>query len=198
VGYTGGSKARLTIENDEIGSNGEFQAFLTDALRATLDSAKKGAPIYVFHGDQRGLEVRLAYRDSGWLAKQVLIWVKDSLVPGRQDYQWRHEAMLYGWKPGAGHYFVKERDHDTIFTYARPKRSEVHPTMKPVALVADAIRNSSKPGWTVLDPFAGSGTTMMAADMEGRAARLIELSRGYCDVIVQRYEEATGEKATRE
>jgi DNA modification methylase len=129
--------------------------------------------------------------------RQTLNWVKDSLVLGRSDYHYRHEPIFYGWKEGAAHYFVDDRTQDTVWEIPRPRRSNEHPTMKPVALVERAITNSSRPGNIVCDPFGGSGTTLIAAEATGRAARLLELSPQYVDVIVKRWETATGKQATR-
>ncbi len=117
---------------------------------------------------------------------------------GRQDYQWRHEPILYGWKPGAAHYFVPDRTQTTVWEIDRPARSAEHPTMKPMALVTTAIANSSRSGEVVLDPFGGSGSTLIACEQLGRSARLLELDPRYCDVIVRRWEEATGGTAVRE
>jgi len=121
------------------------------------------------------------------LWRQTLIWVKDQFAFGRSDYHYRHEAIFYGWKEGAAHYFVDDRTFDTALEFQRPNRSPEHPTMKPVDLVRFCIRNSSKPGWLVGEPFGGSGTTLMACAAEGRVARLIELDPRYCDVIRRRW-----------
>ena len=129
----------------------------------------------------------LAFVNAGFKLSSCLIWVKNSLVLGRQDYHWRHEPILYGWKLGAAHYFVDDRTQDTIWEYNKPKRNEEHPTMKPLELVGKAILNSSKPKEIVLDLFGGSGSTMIAAEQLGRAAYLMELDEKYIDVIVKRY-----------
>jgi len=117
----------------------------------------------------------------------MLIWVKHSLVMGRSDYHYRHEPIFYGWVPGAAHYFVDDRTQDSVLEFDRPGRSADHPTMKPVALVAKCIENSSKPGWIVGEPFGGSGTTLIACAQTGRVARLIELDPRYVDVIRRRW-----------
>jgi DNA modification methylase len=126
------------------------------------------------------------------------VWVKDVFVMGRQDYQWRHEDLLYGWKDGAGHYFVDDRTQDTVWECPRPKRSEEHPTMKPVALFARAVSNSSRRGDLVYEPFSGSGTTMVACEQLGRRCRAIELEPRYVDVGVRRWEQLTGGSAVLE
>lgn len=133
--------------------------------------------------------------DAGWQIRQCLIWAKDLFTLGRQDYQWQHEPCLYGWNGGAGHAWYSDRRQTTILAFDRPKRSESHPTMKPVPMFGYLIRNSTKPGDVVLDSFAGSGTTVIAAEQLGRAAYVMELDERYCDVIINRWEEQTGEKA---
>ena len=130
--------------------------------------------------------------------RQCLAWVKDAFVLGRSDYHYRHEPIFYGWKPGAAHTWNGDRTQDSVLEFDRPRRNAEHPTMKPVALVEYCIRNSSNPGDLVIDPFGGSGTTLLACEKSGRAARLIELSPRYCDVIIRRWEEYTGQKATLE
>jgi site-specific DNA-methyltransferase (adenine-specific) len=127
--------------------------------------------------------------------RQTLVWVKDVFVLGRSDYHYRHEPIFYGWKQGAAHYFVDDRTQDTIWEIPRPRRSTEHPTMKPVALVERAIRNSSKAGEIVLEPFGGSGTTLLATEATKRRCRCIELDPRYCDVIVNRWEAFSGKRA---
>ena len=126
-----------------------------------------------------------------------LVWVKDSLVISRLDYHYRHEVLYYGWKPGGAHHAVADRSQTSVFEFPRPKRSEEHPTMKPVELVRRHIENSSNPGQSVLDPFAGSGSTLIACEQTGRGAFLMEIDPTYCDVVVQRWEEFSGKKAVR-
>jgi DNA modification methylase len=196
VAYEGKTPDRLTIANDDLDA-AALGSFLAAAFTAMHTVTKPGGAIYCFHADSHGLTVRQAFRAAGWLQKQTLIWVKPSLVLGRQDYHWRHEPILYGWKPGASHYFTDDRTQTTVWEVDRPSRSAEHPTMKPVELLAIAIANSSRPGAVVLDPFAGSGSTLIACEQLGRRARLVELDPRYCEVIVQRWEAATGQTADR-
>jgi DNA modification methylase len=196
VAYEGKTPDRLTIANDDL-DDAALASFLAAAFTAMHTVTKPGGAIYCFHADSHGLTVRQAFRAAGWLQKQTLIWVKQTLVLGRQDYHWRHEPILYGWKPGASHYFTDDRTQTTVWEVDRPSRSAEHPTMKPVDLLAIAISNSSRPGAVVLDPFAGSGSTLIACEQLGRRARLVELDPRYCEVIVQRWEAATGQTAER-
>jgi len=156
---------------------------------------KPGGAIYVAHADSEGYNFRGALVDSGFLLKQCLIWVKQSIVMGRQDYHWQHEPILYGWADGGSHSWHGDRKQSTVWNIDRPTKSEEHPTMKPVELVEKALANSTQYGDIVLDAFGGSGTTMIAAQKIGRKARLIELDPHYCDVIVARWEKYTGQKA---
>ena len=191
------SRDNSQIKNDCM-SDLEFYQFLLDAFRNLHGCMKLGAAIYVFHADSKGLEFRQAYQDAGLKLAQCLIWEKNAFVLGRQDYQWRHEPCLYGWKEGAAHYFVDDRTQDTILFENRPMKSLLHPTMKPVELFGRLISNSSKTGWNVLDVFGGSGTTLIAAEQLQRTAYLMELDERSCDVIVRRWEELTGLKATHQ
>jgi len=191
------SRDNSQIKNDCM-SDLEFYQFLLDAFRNLHGCMKLGAAIYVFHADGKGLEFRQAYQDAGLKLAQCLIWEKNAFVLGRQDYQWRHEPCLYGWKEGAAHYFVDDRTQDTILFENRPMKSPLHPTMKPVELFGRLISNSSKTGWNVLDVFGGSGTTLIAAEQLQRTAYLMELDERSCDVIVRRWEELTGLKATHQ
>lgn len=197
VSYTGRTPDELTIANDDL-DDAAFLPFLTDAFTAMASATRPGGAVYVCHADSRGLLVRQAFLAAGWRLAQCLIWVKHSLVLGRQDYHWRHEPILYGWKPGAGHYFADNRTQTTVWEVDRPARSAEHPTMKPVALIAMAVGNSSRPGEVVLDPFGGAGSTLLACEQLGRTARRLELDPRYCDVIVRRWESATGNTARRE
>ena len=194
VDYTGKTADALKIVNDTMGDR-KFRAFLLAAFQVLFANAREGAPIYVCHADTEGYNFRGALVDAGWLFKQAIVWVKDSFVMGRQDYHWRHELLLYGWKPGAGHTWAADRTQDTVWEIPRPKRSVEHPTMKPVELVSRAIVNSSKPGDMVLDPFGGSGSTLIACESEGRVCRMAELDPRYVDVIVERWETFTGGRA---
>lgn len=187
-----GSKARLErgggshIANDKM-DDASFRQFLRDAFSAADAVMKPGASYYIAHADTEGFNFRGAVRDVAWHLSSTLIWRKDALVMGRADYHWRHEPLLYGWKEGGSHYWCGDRTQDTIWDVDRPKKSEAHPTMKPVELVARAIRNSSRSGEHVLDLFGGSGTTLIAAAKERRVAHLVEKDPKYCDVIRRRW-----------
>ncbi len=196
VDYTGKTADALKIANDTMDGR-RFRSFLLAAFQVMFANAREGAPIYVCHADSEGYKFRGALSDAGWLFKQCIVWVKDSFVMGRQDYHWRHEPLLYGWKPGAAHSWASDRTQDTVWEIPRPKRSTEHPTMKPVELVSRAIVNSSKPGDMVLDPFGGSGSTLIACEAEGRVCRTAELDPRYVDVIVERWETFTGRRAER-
>ena len=188
------SREQSQILNDNM-SEEDFAAFLEGFYRATADVMREGASIYVFHADTNGLFFREKYKEAGLKLSQCLVWVKNTFVPGRQDYQWRHEPILYGWKEGAAHYFVDDRTQSTVLLEDKPKKSDLHPTMKPIPLVGRLMKNSSKPDWKVLDPFGGSGTTILAAEQLGRVAYSMELDEAFCDVIVKRWEGYTGETA---
>ena len=227
------------IANDDLGDS-EFRDFLSGAYGCAFAVLKPGAAIYVAHADTEGLNFRATFRAAGFKLSGCLIWRKDSLVLGRSDYQWQHEPILYGWKPGSAHRWYggrklttmidldqermpfKRRDDGkfeirmgdsvlvidgaatvqelvpSVINEPKPKRSEGHPTMKPVALIERMLRNSARPGDLVLDLFGGSGSTLMAAERLGMSARLSELDPGYCDVIVGRWEAYTGRKAVLE
>lgn len=226
------------IANDDLG-DAEFHAFLADAYTAMWSVMKKGAAIYVAHADTEGLNFRSAFKQAGFKLSGCIIWRKDSLVLGRSDYQWQHEPILYGWKPGSGHRWYGGRKQTTIQSLGdgspfidlgdgrfevtignqklivtgeakveelvpsiidepKPKRSSEHPTMKPVALIERMLKHSARPHDIILDPFGGSGSTLMAAERLGMEARLCELSPAYVDVIVKRWEDWTGRKAVLE
>ncbi len=174
------------IQNDKQ-EDSEFYQFLFKAFSNMFEHTRKGGAIYVCHADTEGLNFRNAYRNAGFKLASCLIWVKNSLVLGRQDYHWRHEPILYGWKEGAAHFFVDDRTQDTIWEYNKPRRNEEHPTMKPLELVGKAISNSSKPKELVLDLFGGSGSTLIAAEQLSRKSYLMELDEKYVDVIVKRF-----------
>lgn len=175
-----------SIQNDDMGDN-EFKEFLTLVFKNLIDSIKEGAPTYVCHADSEGLNFRTAFKEAGFKLAQCLIWVKNSFTMGRQDYQWQHEPILYGWKPGSGHYFVDDRSQSTIWEYDKPKKNDLHPTMKPLELVGRAINNSSLVGQLVLDLFGGSGSTLIASYKAKRTCYSMELDEKYADVIVKRY-----------
>ena len=180
-----------TIKNDNM-EDTRFRKFLVDALSSASHVMKKGGSFYIWHADSEGYNFRGACHDIGWKVRQCLIWNKSALVMGRQDYQWKHEPCLYGWVPGDSHYWGSDRKQTTILEFAKPTRSELHPTMKPIELFAYQIMNSSKVGDVVLDLFAGSGTTMIACDQINRDAALVEFDEKYADVIVKRYIEKCG------
>lgn len=187
VDYVGKTNKALKIENDKL-DEGQFYDLLFLSLRNAKASCKSGASIYVCHADSAGLVFRQAFIDAGWDLKQCIIWVKQTMVMGRQDYQWKHEPILYGWAKGGSHYFIDDRTQTTVWNFDRPTRSTDHPTMKPVALIDRAIRNSSKGDDIVLDLFGGSGSTLIAAEKSGRTCYMMELDPRYCDVVRKRYE----------
>jgi len=197
VAYEGKTKDALKIQNDSMGDD-QFRQFLRDAYVTADLVMKPGAVFYIWHADLEGYNFRGAAHDAGWKVRQCLIWKKSSMVMGRQDYHWKHEPCLYGWKEGAGHLWATDRKQTTILEFDRPSRSGEHPTMKPVALFEYQMLNNTKGGDIVLDSFGGSGTTMLAAEKHGRYARLMELDPKYCDVIVKRWEDFTGKKAVLE
>jgi DNA modification methylase len=194
VAYEGKTKEALKIKNDEMTDAG-FRQFLADSYIAANAVMKAGAVFYIWHADLEGYNFRGACKDAGWTVRQCLVWKKQTLVMGRQDYHWKHEPCLYGWKEGAGHLWAADRKQTTILEFDRPSRSSEHPTMKPVALFEYQMLNNTKGGDIVLDSFGGSGTTMLAAEKNGRIARLMELDPKYVDVIVKRWQDFTGKKA---
>lgn len=196
VAYEGKTKEGLTIQNDDMDDD-QFYKFLYDFYSNVLMNMEPGAAIYVAHDDAEGGNFRKALKDSGLLLKQCIIWLKNTIVMGRQDYHWKHEPILYGWAPGGSHKWYSDRKQSTVFECKKPARNGEHPTMKPVELVEYFIGNSSKEGDRILDPFGGSGTTLIAAEKTGRIAYLCELDPKYCDVIVSRWEKYTGKSATR-
>jgi len=197
VAYEGGTKEKLTIQNDSMSDDG-FRQFLRDANSAADAVMKPGAVFYIWHADSEGYNFRGACHDVGWQVRQCLIWKKQTMVMGRQDYHWKHEPCLYGWKGGAGHLWATDRKQTTILEFDRPSRNAEHPTMKPVALFEYQMLNNTKGGDQVLDSFAGSGTTAIACETHGRFARLMEFEPHYCDVIIQRWQNFTGQTATLE
>jgi DNA modification methylase len=186
VNYTGGTKDKLQIENDNM-TSADFYTFLFEFYKSACDHTKPGGGIYVFHADSEGANFRNALKDSGFKLAQCLIWLKNGIVMGRQDYQWKHEPCLYGWKEGAAHNWYSDRKQTTIIEFDKPLRSEDHPTMKPVGLFAYLLKNSSKQGDIVGDSFLGSGTTLIACEMSWRQCRGIELDPRYVDVDVRRW-----------
>lgn len=194
VNYEGKTKERLTIENDKM-SDSNFREFLKDAFIAADSVMKAGAVFYIWHADSEGYNFRGACRDANWQVRQCLIWNKNQMVMGRQDYHWKHEPCLYGWKDGASHLWAADRKQTTVIDFDKPQRNGEHPTMKPVGLFDYQIKNNTKGSDIVLDLFGGSGTTMIACEQDGRKARLMELDPHYCDVIITRWENLTGKKA---
>jgi DNA (cytosine-5-)-methyltransferase len=224
-----GHRNNSRIKNDNM-DNESFYSFMLQIYQSAYEFMRDGAAIYVFHAESTGHIFRQAFLDAGLKLAQCLIWEKNAFVLGRQDYQWRHEPCLYGWKEGAAHYFINDRTQDTVIleddvdfeamkkadliAYIedmhrkykdqtsviyenKPTRNDIHPTMKPVTLIGRLMSNSSKSGWNVLDLFGGSGSTLMAAEQLGRTAFLMELDEKFCDVIVRRWEEYTGQSAIR-
>lgn len=185
VAYEGGTKEKLTIQNDSMG-NDDFYKFLYDFYSALTTAVKKGGAIYVWHASSEVINFAKAMVDAGWLLKQQLIWVKNSMVMGRQDYQWKHEPCLYGWLKGDSHKWYSDRKQTTVIEWDKPSRNGEHPTMKPIGLFSYQIENSSKQGDIVLDAFGGSGTTMVACEQIKRKARIIEFDPKYCQVIIDR------------
>lgn len=193
-----GVRARAPIENDAL-SPAELQKLLVAVFGHALTHCSAGAPYYVF--GPAGAELSHVFLTSldaaGWLLKHTLIWVKHAMVFGRADYHYKHEPCWYGWKPGAAHHFGGTTSDTSVLEFDRPTRSKEHPTMKPVKLIAHLLERAVGPGGYVVDPFMGSGTTMIAAEQLERRALGIELSPGYCDVIVERWQNLTGGKAVR-
>lgn len=197
VNYEGKTKDALKIKNDSMG-DADFRTFLRDSY-ATADTVMKpGAVFYIWHADSEGYNFRGAAADVNWKVRQCLIWKKSTMVMGRQDYQWRHEPCLYGWKDGAGHLWASDRKQTTILEFDKPSRNGEHPTMKPVELFEYQLLNNTKGGDIVLDSFGGSGTTIIAAERNGRVGYAMELDPVYCDVIVKRWEDFTGQDAVLE
>lgn len=229
IAYEGKTKDALTIENDDWSSDDGFVEFLRRAFLSVLGGMKPGAAFYVWYASTQSANFLEAAKRAGMIIRQLLVWAKNAFSLGRQDYQWRHELCLYGWKDGAAHYFFDSRAEttviedsapdpkkmtkaelvelaenlltegraSTVLEFDKPSRSEEHPTMKPVKLFAYLVRNSSRPGDLVLDPFAGSGTTVIACEQLRRRAAAIELDPHYASVIVERWERLTGKTAVR-
>jgi DNA modification methylase len=179
------------IKNDNMG-NEAFYNFLLEAFKNTEVAMAKDASIYVFHADTEGLNFRKAFSEAGFYLSGTCIWKKQSLVLGRSPYQWQHEPVLFGWKKSGKHNWYADRKQTTIWEFEKPKKNGDHPTMKPVALVVYPILNSSLTNCIVLDPFGGSGSTLIACDQTERICYTIELDEKYCDVIIKRYIEQAG------
>lgn len=179
------------IKNDNM-ENGRFYQFLLDAFACMEKVMENDASIYVFHADTEGLNFRKAFADAGFYLSGTCIWKKQSLVLGRSPYQWQHEPVLFGWKKKGKHQWYTGRKESTIWEFDKPKKNGDHPTMKPVPLVAYPIKNSSMSNCIVLDPFGGSGSTLIACEQTDRVCHTIELDEKFCDVIVKRYIEQAG------
>lgn len=179
------------IKNDNMADE-KFYTFLLDAFTNTEKAMAKDASIYVFHADTEGLNFRRAFSDAGFYLSGTCIWKKQSLVLGRSPYQWQHEPVLFGWKKSGKHAWYSDRKQSTIWEFDKPRKNGSHPTMKPVPLVAYPITNSSMTGCIVLDPFGGSGSTLIACEQTDRVCYTVELDEKYCDVIVKRYIEQSG------
>lgn len=193
VDYEGGTGKK--IMNDAMPDE-RFRAFLTDAFVAADAVMKPGAVFYIWHADSEGFNFREACRAAGWTVRQCLAWVKNAPVLGRQDYQWKHEPCLFGWKNGAQRLWVSDGSSPTtLLHFKKPARSADHPTMKPVLLFDKLIQTNTRMGDIVLDTFGGSGTTLIAAEQNGRIGYTMELDPGYADVIVRRYTELVGTDA---
>lgn len=214
VDYTGKTADHLKMDNDTYGDK-EFVDFLTAAFSSALAVTKPGAVFYIWFPDMRRTCYDMALANCGERPREVLVWEKNVFTLGRQDYQWKHEPCLYGevggpedeitvydkaiygWKDGASHVWNNDRRQSTVLKFDRPTRSAEHPTMKPVPLFDYLMKNSSNPGDLVLDPFAGSGTTLITAEQNGRTAYCVELDPKYVDVIIERYESLTGQEAEK-
>lgn len=222
VAYQGGTDEAMTIMNDSM-DDVSFRQFLRDAFAVANNHLKPGGAFYIWHADSESLNFRAAVKETGWLLKQSIIWVKNAIVLGRQDYQWKHEPCLYGWKDGASHYFVDNRslatvieeDEEnlkemtkselisyiktmqdtsptTVFYEDKPVRNDIHPTMKPLKLIARCVLNSSKKGDKILDSFNGGGSTLMVCERSERIGYAMELDPVYVERTIKRWEEETG------
>jgi len=180
-----------SIKNDNL-SDEDFYKFLLLAFKEIANVMAKDASIYVFHADTEGYNFRKAFKEAGFYLSGVCIWVKQSLVLGRSPYQWQHEPILFGWKKDGKHKWYADRKQTSIWNFDRPTKSELHPTMKPVPLIAYPIQNSSMINCIVLEPFGGSGSTLIACEQTERICYAVELDEKYCDVIVKRYIETAG------
>ncbi len=194
VDYNGGTKKRSKIKNDNINN---FFEFLYNSFLILNDFMINGASIYVTHADMERKNFTKAFLDANFKLSSILIWVKNNSTFGRQDYFWKHEPILYGWKKGNSHKWYGDFKQDTIWNIDRPSKSKKHPTMKPIELIIKAINNSSKIKNILLDVFLGSGSTLIACEKTNRKCYGMELDPHYCDVIVKRWEEFTGKKAKR-
>ena len=197
VDYEGKTKNALKISNDSMDDQ-QFRQFLVDAFTNMNIALKPGGGFYIWHADSEGYNFRGACHDVGWKVRQCLIWNKNSMVLGRQDYHWKHEPCLYGWKDGASHKWNTDRKQTTVLEFSRPSKNIEHPTMKPIDLIAYQIENSSYPNDLVLDLFLGSGSTLIASEKTGRVCYGMELDPKYADVIIKRWQDFTGKDAIHE
>lgn len=186
VAYQGATEDELTIQNDSM-DNDLFATFLKQVFAVMFTVVRPGGSYYIFHADSEGENFRAGLRKAGFKIAQCCIWVKNSMVMGRQDYQWKHEPCLYGWKPGAGHFWNSDRKQTTIWNFDKPQRNAIHPTMKPIALMAYPICNSSAAGQIVADFFSGSGSTLMACQQTDRICHAMEIDPRYVSATVTRY-----------
>jgi DNA modification methylase len=191
VDYEGKTKDKLRIKNDKMSDQG-FVQFLRHVYAGLAVAVKDGAAVYVFHADTFGHHFRQQFINAGFHLSGVCIWKKQTIVMGRSDFHWKHEPVLYGWKNGASHAWYGDRKQSTVWEFDGPTRSDLHPTMKPVALIEYPLSLSSKSGDMVIDLFGGSGSTLIGCEKTGRSARLMELDPKYCDVIVRRWQNFTG------
>lgn len=188
VDYKGSARK---IKNDSMAED-QFEQFLLAAYQQMEAAMADDASIYVFHSDSHGLAFRKAFEEAGFYLSGCCIWKKQSLVLGRSPYQWQHEPVLFGWKKKGKHQWYTGRKESTIWEFDKPKKNKDHPTMKPIALVSYPIMNSTMTGCLVLDPFGGSGSTLIACEQTGRVCYTVELDEKFCDVIVRRYIEQVG------
>jgi len=196
VNYEGSDGQK--IANDSMKDN-DFRVFLSDALSAAFSVMKGGASFYIWHADLEAYNFRGAVKDCGQIVRSCLIWNKPSIVMGRSDYHWKHEPCLYGWKDGAAHLWATDRKQSTVIDFvAKPKKNDLHPTMKPVELIEYQMLNNTKGQDVVLDLFGGSGSTLIASEKNNRHCRMMELDPKYCDVIIKRWQEFTGKQAINE
>lgn len=186
VDYEGGTKEKLKIQNDKM-TDKDFYTFLYLFYQECFINSKFGAPIYVFHADSEGANFRNAMKEGGFKLSQCLVWVKNTFVMGRQDYHWKHEPILYGWKEGGAHPWYSDRKQSTVVEFDKPLRNGEHPTMKPVELITYFIKNSTKQKDIIGDSFSGSGSTIIACEQTWRQGRGIELDPRFVDVIVRRW-----------
>ena len=196
VNYEGGTEEKMKIANDNMNS-GDFFQFLKGAFSVAEKVLKKGCSFYIWYASREHVNFETALNAAGLTVREQLIWNKSSLVLGRFDYHFKHEPCLYGWKDGAAHKWFNDRAQTTVMDFEKPRKNDLHPTMKPVPLFAYQIANSSQKGDIVLDTFGGSGTTIIACENLDRKARCVELDPHYCDVILARWEKLTGKEAVK-